>query len=106
VQSVKIGVVLDPHFYFFTNLGEHAFEQIKRLFDVTQFRVSTCDVILGERIVSTDDQGAPDPFPGAIVFSQLNQGRDTHVGRPGIFRMKDQLALYSFDRAARGVVFL
>ena len=29
-QSFKIGVVLDPHFYFFTNLREHAFEQIKR----------------------------------------------------------------------------
>ena len=61
MQSFKIGIVLDPHFYFFTNFREHAFEQIKRLFDVTQFRVSTCNVILGERIVGTDDQGAPDP---------------------------------------------
>jgi len=51
VQSFKIGGVLDPHFYFFTNLREHAFEQIKRLFNVTQFRVSTCEDSRGEMLL-------------------------------------------------------
>ena len=46
--------------------------------------------LLQTGVLGANNQRPRDPLPSAAIFSQLNQGCDTHVGGPGIFGMKDQ----------------
>ena len=67
MQSVKIGVVLDPHFYFFTNLGKHAFEQNKwRPQKIQQLRCHEQDLegdLISRRFDRRRDAVMPDEHP-------------------------------------------
>ena len=90
-EWIEVGVVLDP-LKLLTGLRENAFQQIERRIGIAQIGACASHVVLGQDIIRFDDQGARDPFSGALLFTQGDKCGEAEVSRPGILGMKGHLA--------------
>src|SRR5205807_10248215 len=89
-QGVEIGVVLEPLSQIGSDARKRTLQQVKRRVRIAQFCVTAGEIVLSERIVGIDRKSSGHPFPGAILFTNLQQCSDAEVGWSWILRVKSK----------------
>lgn len=102
-ERVEVGVVLDPSLQLRSAAWERTFQQVESLVDIPQFRVATRDIIQSVNIVRVDGQRSGNPFPGTLLFAELDECRDSQMGGPRILWVTLKFTLGEVDAFAGGI---